>query len=71
MMWPPTSRRGDARRLLPAVLERVQREVGEAGDVVLGRVDPEDAALVARSVAIVERVGQCDEGRALRRAPHG
>ena len=25
---------GDARRLLPAVLERVEREVGEAGDVV-------------------------------------
>ena len=29
---------GDARRLLPAVLKRVQREVREAGDVVLGGV---------------------------------
>ena len=44
---------GDARRLLAAVLERVQREVREAGDVRLGRVDAEDAALVARTVAEV------------------
>ena len=29
--------RGDACRLLPAVLQRVEREVGEPGDVVLGR----------------------------------
>ena len=43
--------RGDARRLLAAVLERVQGEVREARDVVLGGEDPEDAALVARSVA--------------------
>ena len=57
-MWPPASVR-DARRLLPAVLERVEREVGQAGDVVPGRVDPEDAALVARAVAIVgEGVGE-------------
>ena len=45
---------GDPRGLLAAVLERVEREVGEPGDVVPGRVDAEDAALVARSVAIVE-----------------
>ena len=43
--------RGDARRFLAPVLERVQREVREARDVVLGGEDPEDAALVARSVA--------------------
>ena len=35
---------GDARALLPAVLQRVEREVGEAGDVAAGRVDAEDAA---------------------------
>ena len=41
----------DARGLLAAVLQRVQGEVGEAGDVGLRRVDAEHAALVARSVA--------------------
>ena len=45
---------GDAGRLLAAVLERVEREVREARDVVTGRVDPEDAALVTRAVALVE-----------------
>ena len=34
----------DPRRLLAAVLEREEPEVGEAGDVALGRVDAEDAA---------------------------
>jgi hypothetical protein len=34
------------------VLERVEREVGEARDVVLGRVDAEHAALVAGAVAV-------------------
>ena len=43
---------GDPGRLLAAVLERVEREVGEPGDVVAGRVHAEDAALVARAVAI-------------------
>ncbi len=45
---------GDAGRLLAAVLERVEAEVGEAGDVVGRRVDAEDPAFVARSVAIVD-----------------
>src|SRR6185436_7468054 len=45
--------RGDAGRLLAPVLERVQGEIREAGHVVLGPVDPEDAALVARTVALV------------------
>ena len=49
--------RGDPGRLLAAVLQGVQREVREARDVVLGPVDPEDAALVARSVAIEEVEG--------------
>ena len=44
---------GDPGRLLAAVLERVQREVREIGDVVSRRKDAEDAALVARSVAMV------------------
>ena len=35
---------GDAGALLPAVLERVEREVREARDVAAGRVDAEDAA---------------------------
>ena len=51
MMWPLVAGR-DPGRLLAAVLEREEREVGEPGDVVLGRVDAEHAALVARAVAI-------------------
>ena len=43
---------GDPGRLLAAVLERVEAEVGEAGDVVAGCVYAEDAALVARSIAV-------------------
>ena len=43
---------GDPGRLLAAVLERVEAEVGEAGDVVPGRVYAEDAAFVARSIAV-------------------
>jgi hypothetical protein len=35
-------------------LECEQREVRESRDVVTGSVDPEDAALVARAVAIFE-----------------
>src|SRR5512133_901072 len=42
---------GDAGRLLAAVLKRVEREVREAGDIRLGRINAEDAALVARTVA--------------------
>ena len=45
---------GDPGRLLAAVLERVEAEVGEAGDVVAGRVYAEDPALVARSIAVAE-----------------
>jgi hypothetical protein len=44
----------DTGGLLSAVLEGVQREVGEAGDVVFRGVYPEDAALVTRSIAFVE-----------------
>ena len=42
---------GDAGALLPAVLERVEREVGEAGDVAAGRVDAEDAAHQPAAIA--------------------
>ena len=52
-MLPPRWRGRDPGRFLAAVLEREQREVGEPGDVVLGRVDPEDAALVAWAVAMI------------------
>ena len=41
---PPVLRDGDARRLLPSVLERVQREVRQPRDVAIRRVDAEDAA---------------------------
>ena len=44
----------DPRGLLPTMLQRVQREIGEARDVVLGTVDPEHPALVPRSVALFE-----------------
>jgi hypothetical protein len=47
-------RRRDARRLLAAVLERVEREVRETGDIVPGGADAEDAALVARPVSGVD-----------------
>ena len=57
--------RGDARRLLPAVLQGVEGEVRQARDVVLGRVDPEDAALVPRAVALVE-VERSASGKASR-----
>ena len=50
--------RGDARRLLPAVLQGVEGEVGEAGDIRARGVDAEDAALVARSVAELEHEGR-------------
>ncbi len=45
--------RRDAGGLLAAVLEGVEREVREAGDVVPGGIDAEHAALVARPVAFV------------------
>src|SRR4051812_5208723 len=63
--------RGDARRLLPAVLEGVQREVREAGDVVLGRIDAEDAALVTRSVAVIRLEARLDHVRRLAMRPAG
>jgi hypothetical protein len=34
------------------MLKRVEAEVGEAGDVAAGRVHAEDAALIARTIAI-------------------
>ena len=37
-------RDGDSRRLLAAMLERVEAEVGKPRDVALVRADPEDAA---------------------------
>src|SRR6185437_15595033 len=45
--------RGDPGRLLAAVLKREQGEVGDAGDVVSRRKYAEDAALVARAIAMV------------------
>ncbi len=48
-------RRRDAGRLLAAVLERVEREVGEPGDLATRRDYAEDAALIARAIAVVEK----------------
>ncbi|GMA38222.1 hypothetical protein GCM10025883_02670 [Mobilicoccus caccae] len=39
---------GDACGLLPAVLQRVEPVVGEFGDLLAGRPDPEDTAGVLR-----------------------
>ena len=48
----------------PAVLERVEGEVGEPGDVALRRVDAEDTTLVARPVPVVEvSVHRAQSGR--------
>ena len=47
-------RGGDARRLLAAVLERVEREVREARDFATGGDYAEDAALIARAIAVFE-----------------
>ena len=44
---PAAVGRGDARGLLPAVLEGVQREVRQTRDLVTGRVQSEYSALVA------------------------
>jgi hypothetical protein len=60
---------GDARRLLPAVLQRVEREVAESGYLGIRCVHTEHTALVARSVAIfyegvVERVHSKELGTA-------
>ena len=42
----------DARRLLPAVLQRVEAEVGELGDVLARSPDAEDAAGVLRALVL-------------------
>ena len=47
-------RRGDAGRLLAAVLERVEREVGVPRDLATGRDYAEDAALIARAIAVFQ-----------------
>ena len=46
----------DAGRLLPAVLQRVEAEVGELGDVLAGGPDAEDAAGVLRPLLAGEQV---------------
>ena len=68
----------DAGRLLAAVLQRVQAEVGEAGDVLARRVHAEDAAGLFGTVGTVEgpsqgstRTGSWRSGNAMRRCPRG
>ena len=55
MMWP-SSHAAMPSRLLAAVLEREQREVRQPRDVGLGREYAKHAALVARPVAIGDRL---------------
>ena len=43
---------GDARRLLPAVLERLQAEVRDARDVAPRGPDAEDAAFLVQRIAV-------------------
>ena len=45
----------DSGGLLTAVLECVEAEVGEAGDIVAGCEYAKHAALIARSIAVGER----------------
>jgi hypothetical protein len=45
----------DSCRLLAAVLEREQRKVRESSDVMPGRINPENAALVAWTIAMIVR----------------
>ena len=56
-------RDGDAGRLLAAVLQRVQAVVGELRDVLTGRPDAEDAALLADGVLGLEQVERVWGGR--------
>ena len=52
-----------AGRLLAAVLQRVEAVVGELGDVLVGRPDAEDAALLAHGVLGLEQVERVWDGR--------
>ena len=54
--------RGDARGLLAAVLERVEGEVRQAGDIGAGGMDAEHSALVARAVTEVDHDVAEDSG---------
>ena len=55
---PPVADR-DPGGLLPAVLQGVEAEVGQLGDVLAGRPDPEDATGVLRALVLgVECCGQ-------------
>ena len=47
---------GDAGGFLAAVLQRVQAEVGELGDLLAGRPDAEDPAGVLRGLVVVEKI---------------
>ena len=64
-------RDGDARRLLPAVLQGIEGEIGEAGDIGAWGADAEDAALVARSVAELEHGKAQDSGAPGENCPDG
>ena len=47
---------GDARGLLTAVLQRIEAEVGELGDLLAGGPDSEDTARVLRSTLVRHQV---------------
>ena len=55
---------GDASALLPAVLQRLQAEVGHAPHLLAGRADSDDSALLLGAVVLVlEQVGVCAKGQ--------
>jgi hypothetical protein len=51
---PISVRDGDSGGLLPAVLERMESDVGHANDRLARSPDPHDAALLARATGLVE-----------------
>ena len=61
----------DARRLLAAVLERVQPEVREVGDVLARVVDPEEAALLLHPLVAQRDWARGAPGRGHPRGAHG
>src|SRR5262249_57903700 len=65
---------GDAGRLLAAVLQRVQREVGEPRDVAVRRVDAEDAAhqsAIAWGIVAAWAASAAPDAGAMRGPPRG
>jgi hypothetical protein len=59
----------DAGRFLPAVLERVEREIGEPRDLATRCDYAEDPALIARAIAVFEKGFSREQGTGERWLP--